>query len=659
MEDGASSKDDPSHDRVELGFSLACGILLLVGVLSGHFQWLPTPVVTAILAVAAVFGGWFSTIEMIGQLRRLEFRIDFLMIVAAVGAAILGEWAEGAFLLFLFSLGHALEHRALGRARRAVEALADLAPDTALVLRDGEMREIPVEELVVGDRVMVKPDERVPADGFVVEGHSSVDQSPITGESVPVDKRPAADIAALAAKPDRIPAEHILFAGSINQSNALQMQVTRPSQDSAVARAVKLVSEAQTRLSGTQRFTEKVERFYVPAVLVLVGLLLFAWLVVEEPFSASFYRAMAVLVGASPCALALATPSAVLSGVARAARGGVLIKGGGPLEDLGRVGAMAFDKTGTLTEGKPRLTDLRTDGSVREEELLVTAIAVERLSRHPLAEAVTRDGIERLGRAPDQTAVDVESITGRGIRAKVGGEEVAIGKRSLFSAIEGTPLPGSVDAMVDELERAGRTTMVVRRGGRYLGVLGLMDTPREAAKRALARLRELGVGRLILLSGDNQTVAEAIAKTVGIDEARGDLMPEDKVNAIRTLGAEGGVAMIGDGVNDAPAMANATVGVSMGVAGSDVALEAADIALMADNLETLPFAVGLSRAAVGIIRQNLWISLGTIALLVPSAIFGLKMGYAVFFHEGSTVVVVLNALRLLGYRDRSGGAALS
>lgn len=650
---------EASPEKVELVLSLAAGALLLTGVLSGHFSWLPGPGVTAILAVSAVLGGWFATIEMFGQLRRFEFRIDFLMIVAAAGAAALGEWAEGAFLLFLFSLGHALEHRALGRARRAVEALAELAPDTALVLRDGEMREVPVEQLVVGDRVMVKPDERVPADGFVVEGSSSVDQSPITGESVPVDKSPAPDIAAFAADPDRIPAEHVLFAGSINQSNALQMQVTRPSQDSAVARAVKLVSEAQTRLSGTQRFTEKVERRYVPAVLLLVGLLLFAWVVVDEPFADSFYRAMAVLVGASPCALALATPSAVLSGVARAARGGVLIKGGGPLEDLGRVGAMAFDKTGTLTAGKPGLTDLRLCGDVSEKELLETAIAVERLSRHPLAGAVTRDGIERLGREPEAAADEVESITGRGIRAKVGGETVAIGKRALFSAIDGVPIPGVVDAMVDELERAGRTTMVVRRGDRYLGVLGLMDTPREAAVRAIARLRTLGVGRLILLSGDNQIVAEAIAKTVGIDEARGDLMPEDKVTAIRELGEAGGVAMVGDGVNDAPAMANATVGISMGVAGSDVALEAADIALMADNLETLPFAVGLSRAAVRIIRQNLWISLGTIVLLVPAAICGLKMGYAVFFHEGSTVVVVLNALRLLGYRERSGAPALS
>lgn len=652
-------REQASPEKVELVFSLAAGVLLLTGVLSGHFSWLPRPVVTGILAGSAVLGGWFATIEMLGQLRRFEFRIDFLMIVAAAGAAALGEWAEGAFLLFLFSLGHALEHRALGRARRAVEALAELAPDTALVLREGEMREIPVEQLVVGDRVMVKPDERVPADGFVVEGSSSVDQSPITGESVPVDKSPAPDFAVFAADPDRIPAEHVLFAGSINQSNALRMQVTRPSQDSAVARAVKLVSEAQTRLSGTQRFTETVERRYVPAVLVLVGLLLFAWLVVDEPFADSFYRAMAVLVGASPCALALATPSAVLSGVARAARGGVLIKGGGPLEDLGRVGAMAFDKTGTLTAGKPRLTDLRLCGDVSEKELLETAVAVERLSRHPLAEAVTRDGIERLGREPENAADEVESITGRGIRAKVGGVNVAIGKRALFSAIDGVPLPGSVDAMVDELERAGRTTMVVRRGDRYLGVLGLMDTPREAAVRAIARLRALGVGRLILLSGDNQTVAEAIARAVGIDEARGDLMPEDKVTAIRELGEAGGVAMVGDGVNDAPAMANATVGISMGVAGSDVALEASDIALMADNLETLPFAVGLSRAAVRIVRQNLWISLGTIVLLVPAAIFGLKMGYAVFFHEGSTVVVVLNALRLLGYRERSGPAALS
>jgi len=399
-----------------------------------------------------------------------------------------------------------------------------------------------------------------------------------------------------------------------------------------------MVSEAETRVSPTQKFTKRFERYFVPSVIATVVVLLFAPFVIDEPFSESFYRAMAVLVAASPCALAIATPSAVLSGVARAARGGVLVKGGGPLESLGQLDAIAFDKTGTLTEGEPRITDVRAAQGVEESELLRIAIAVEDLSKHPLAKAVVRDGREKLNDGvyvPEAT--NLKSITGRGIQAEV----------------EGSPLPDAIRESVESLESEGRTTMIVRYGGRYLGVIGLMDTPREAAKRTISRLRELGVKRMIMISGDNQQVADAVAKAVGLDEARGDLMPEDKVAEIKKLNSEAGVAMVGDGVNDAPAMASASVGIAMGAAGSDVALETADIALMADNLDHLPLAIGLSRATRSIIRQNLWMSLGMVAFLVPATILGLDIGPAVALHEGSTLVVVFNALRLLAYQSPS------
>lgn len=642
-------------ERTELMFAAICGGLLLSGFIlsfTSVHPWVPI-----VLYVAAYFfGGFYTLRDAINSLRVRRLEIDFLMLVAAIGAALLGEWAEGALLLFLFSLGHALEHYAMGRAKHAIESLAELAPQTALVRRDEQTVEVAVEQLHLSDVVIIKPNERIPADGFVIKGEGSVNQAPITGESVPVEKRPVKDIQQAKANPNGLEAQHRVFAGTINSSGSLEIQVTKLARDSTLARVVQMVKEAEAQKSPTQRFTDTFERYFVPAVLGLVGLLLFAWAVIDEPFQTSFYRAMAVLVAASPCALAISTPSAVLSGVARAARGGVLVKGGAPLENLGRLGAIAFDKTGTLTEGKPSLTDVICSDGVLEAELLQVAIAVESLSDHPLAAAVVRGAKLRLKSDLVRQADDLQSITGRGVKALVDGQQVYIGKDSLFAEIEGAPLPLPLQASVEKLKAGGRTTMIVRRGENYLGVLGLMDTPREAAKDVIRRLREIGIQRMIMLSGDNQQVANAVGKAVGIDEALGDLMPEDKVEAIKKLHVQGGVAMVGDGVNDAPAMANATVGIAMGAAGSDVALETADVALMADDLSHLPFAVGLSRQTSRIILQNLWISLGMVAFLVPATILGLRLGPAVFLHEGSTLLVVLNALRLLGYQDRSSRA---
>ncbi|HEY9143663.1 heavy metal translocating P-type ATPase [Arenimonas caeni] len=641
----------PWAGRAEIIFSLASGAFLLAGWAWGRTQGdgATGPLILLLLAYAA--GGFFTVREAIENLRHRELKIDSLMIVAAAGAAVLGQWAEGALLLFLFSLGHALENYAMGRARRAIEALAALRPETALVRRGDQLVDVSVNDLVIGDVVVVKPDERVAADGFVVLGESSIDQAAITGESVPVDKRPVVDVAEARQRPDAVGPEHRVFAGTINQGKVLEVEVTRLASQSTLARVVELVRSAEHQKSPTQLFTDRFQKIFVPAVLVLVGLLLFAGLVVDEPFSATFYRAMAVLVAASPCALAISTPSAVLSGVARAARGGVLIKGGGPLERLGVLHALAFDKTGTLTEGRPQVTDVMPADGVTTQELLSVAIAVERLSDHPLAAAVVRDGLVRLGSHAVPEATDLESLTGRGLKATVAGETVHLGKKSLFDELGGAAVPAALKTRVLDLEHQGRTVFVVRQGDRYLGAVGLMDTPREAAKAVMARLRELGMTRLVMLSGDNQRVADAVAASVGIDRAYGDLMPEDKVKAIQALRAEGEVAMVGDGVNDAPALASASVGIAMGAAGSDVALETADVALMGDKLEHLPFVVGLSRQTRRIIRQNLWASLGMVALLIPATILGMKMGVAVLFHEGSTLLVVANALRLLAYRD--------
>ena len=638
--------------NLELVFAVACGVCVLTGWLLEALTPVPEAVPTTLFLLGYLFGGWFTVTEAYTKIRQGQFEIDFLMLAAAAGAAALGEFFEGSLLLFLFSIGHALENYAMGRARRAIEALGELAPPTARVRRGGELTEVKVEELAVGDTVVVRPDERVPADGFVSSGTSAVDQAPITGESVPVEKSPVEDPDAV-EDPAALDKAHRVFAGTINGSGVLEVRVTKLSSENTLSRVVEMVTNAKGGKSPTQRFTDRFQRIFVPAVLIFVVLLLFAPLVLDEPFRESFYRAMAVLVAASPCALAIATPSAVLSGVARAGRGGLLVKGGAPLEDLGSLSAIAFDKTGTITRGEPRLTDAEPAEGATEEGLLRVAAAVEALSEHPLARAVTRDAVERLGGADLPEATGLRSITGRGVEASVEGETVHIGKDDLFDEVPGEPLPDAVRSTVERLEEDGRTTMIVRRGSRYLGVLGLMDTPRESAAVVIAELHRLGIKRTVMISGDNQKVASAIGREVGLDDAVGDLMPEDKVATIeRLLKEEGKVAMVGDGVNDAPAMATATVGIAMGAAGSDVALETADVALMADDLSHLPFAVGLSRQSRRIIRQNLWMSLGMVAFLVPATVFGLGIGPAVALHEGSTLVVVGNALRLLAYKRK-------
>lgn len=648
----------PAHGHgTELVFVALCGVTLLAGWLLDTFSDVPAWMAQSLFVAAYLFGGWFTFIEAIANLRLRRFEIDTLMLVAAIGAAVLGEWAEGALLLFLFSLGHSLEAYAMGRAKRAIEALGDLAPKTASVFKDGNVDEVSVEDLVVGDIVLVLPNERLPADGFVVKGESTVNQAPITGESVPADKQPVADIEFARANIEAIDAPNRVFAGSINGTGALQVFVTRLSGESTLARVVELVREAETNQSPTQQFTNRFERVFTPTVLIGAVVVLLGGFIVDPDMSTSFYRTMAVLVAASPCALAIATPSAVLSGIARAARGGVLIKGGGPLEHLGRLKAMAFDKTGTLTEGKPRLVDVVPTAGVSETELLEVAVAVETLSDHPLAAAVVRDGQSRLDDALKLHVADLRSITGRGVQAKLGNDVVHIGKDTLFEEVDGPALPSALRSDIERLEAAGRTTMVVRRADRYLGVLGLMDTPRPGVENVIARLKALGMKRMIMISGDNQQVASAVANAVGLTEARGDLMPNDKVDTVRELREDAPVAMVGDGVNDAPAMANATVGIAMGAAGSDVALETADVALMGDELKHLPFVVGLSRATSRIIRQNLWLSLGIVAVLVPTTIMGLSIGVAVLVHEGSTLVVVVNALRLLAYEPPRPGMA--
>lgn len=628
----------------DLLLSFAAGLALLIGfVLERTSQpmlaWLP------FYLAAYVAGGWHATNHAVRAATKGRFDIDILMVTAALGAATIGAWAEGALLLFLFSLGHALERLAMDRARNAIRALADLTPKVARVVRAGSEVEVPVAELGIGEHVIVRPGERIPADGEVVAGASMVDQAPITGESVPVLKEPGQEA----------------FAGTINGAGALELVTTKGPEDTTLARVVKAVESAQSAKAPSHRFTDRFQRILTPVILVVTALVIVVPPLFGVEFSTSFMRAMTLLVAASPCALALATPSAVLSGIARAARSGVLIKGGVHLENAGTAQVVVFDKTGTLTRGRPSVTDVITASGHSEDELLTLAAAVESRSSHPLASAVLEHVENREPAAAheaDSLAVTAfEETVGHGASASVGQARVHVGNRKLMQTV-GAVLTSDLDQQAQRLEADGKTVMFVATGTsqggapRVAGLIAVRDQPRPEAAATIRALKELGVRHVVMLSGDNRRVAEALGRELGIDEVRAELLPEEKAAAVQALRQEHGtVVMVGDGINDAPALAAADVGVAMGGAGSDVALETADIALMADDLSRLPYAVALSRASRRMIVQNLVIALAVIALLVPSSLAGLAtIGIAVVLHESSTIVVVLNALRLLSYR---------
>ena len=610
------------------------GVFFLIGWLGETFFGLAESIAFIFFLLAYIAGGYDVATHALPALLKGKFDTDILMLAAAAGAAILGEWAEGAFLLFLFSLGHAGEHYALDRARDAVNKLGELMPATAQLKTGDGVVDTPVEELNIDDVVLVRPGDRVPVDGEVVAGDSNIDQSPITGESVPVTKNVGDEV----------------FAGTINQENSLDVKVTKLAKDNTLSRVMQMVAEAQSQQSPTQRFTQRFTAWFVPAVLI--GTLLF---VVIPPLMGlttlqdSFYRGMLLLVAASPCALAVGTPAAVLSGIAQAARNGVLIKGGIHLENLGTLDAIAFDKTGTITTGEFGVSDLVTTNGTSETELLRIAATVEQQSNHPLAKAIVAEARKRDLNL--ENADGLENIAGKGVRSAIDGIPVLLGSGKLF--VDNADFQSVLAKQVETLEQKGRTAVIVQYGERFLGVLGLADVPRENAQSVMQSLQAIGVKHLVMLTGDNDDVAQQIAQQVGLTDVKAELLPEDKLQAIKSMEKSyDSIAMVGDGVNDAPALATATVGIAMGGAGTAVALETADVALMADDLSKLPFAVGLSRASRRIIQQNLAISLGVIALLILASVLGVvQLSGAVILHEGSTILVVGNAIRLLAYKE--------
>ena len=621
-------------------------------------QWLglPEPAVIAAFVAAIVTGGYYVARSGWAALRTARtLDMNALMSIAAIGAIFVGEWAEGAIAMFLFSLGNTLEGYTMDRARNAIRSLMDLSPRRATVLRGSQEQQVPVEELRVNDRILVRPGERIPMDGEILTGQSAVNQAPITGESLPVDKAAGDEI----------------YAGSINGQGALTMRVTRLAADTTIARIIRMVEEAQAQKAPSQRFVDRFAQVYTPLVIAIaagVAVLppLVGWLAGAGTFGALLgewvYRALVLLVIACPCALVISTPVSIVSAIASAARAGVLIKGGAHLESLGSLKVMAFDKTGTLTLGQPQVVDIRCATHPEGldwrscsacRQMLSDAAAIERQSEHPLARAIVTEA-EAQGLAPaPHLAEAVEAITGRGVRGQLGGHSLTLGTHTYIHESDPDLVEGPLCDAVHAAQAAGQTAMVVYDdccGVR--GYIAVADTLRPEVGKVLAALEEVGIEHTIMLTGDNQATAKAIAAAAGVDDVRAELMPEHKVAAIAAmLERYDAVAMVGDGVNDAPALARASVGIAMGAAGTDTALETADVALMADDLSRLPFAVRLSQDARRIIRQNVALSLGIKAVFLALAVAGLaNLWMAVFADVGASLIVTLNGMRLLRRR---------
>lgn len=623
--------------RLELILTIITFITMFAGLIAGR---LALPMLANVFYVVAyVAGGAFGLKAGLESLRERTIDVDLLMILAALGAALVGAPFEGAMLLFLFSLSNVLQNYALDRTRNAIRELMALRPTEALVRRGERLLMLPLENINIGDRIVVRPGDRIPLDGVVLEGESSVDQAAITGESIPVSKQ----------------AGDSILAGSINGQGGLEIGVTRLAKDSTIARLIQLVEEAQSEKAPTQRFIDKAEQYYALGVLIFTGLaILFPIAFLNEPFDATFYRAMTLMVAASPCAIVISTPATVLSAIANGARKGVLFKGGAYLEQAAEVKVIAFDKTGTLTLGRPQVTDVIPLNDLSEDSLLTLAAAVESRSEHPLAQAIMNAAEGRNLSLPPVVSA-FQSRAGRGVQAVVNEQTIAVSNLRDLDFQNGHDMAFVQDQMAT-LQDQGKTAVVVsrlddRQNPEILGIIGIADVLRPDAPQVMDSLRQQGIEKLVMLTGDNERVAQAIAQQVGVDETFAGLMPEEKMLLLKELAdLHGTVMMVGDGVNDAPALATADIGLAMGAAGTDVALETADVVLMSDDLSKIPYIIGLSHQTRRILIQNLVFAIGVIIILVSAVLgVGLALPLSVIGHEGSTVIVSLNGLRMLGY----------
>lgn len=616
--------------------AISCGALVFLGWQMLNVGWLG--IALFILTAAYVIGGFESAREGLTTLfEEKELDVDLLMIVAALGAAGLGLWrreytliVDGAVLILIFAISGALEGYAMQRTERSIQGLMSLTADTARVMRNGQERTIPISELKIGDQVLVKPGELVPTDGLVMEGFSTLNQASITGESIPVEKTIGDEV----------------FAGTINGNGALRLKIHQSPESSLIQRVIRLVQQAQTEAPPSQQLIERFERGYAK-VIVIAGILLGTLppFLLGWNWEETIYRALIFLVVASPCALMASIMPALLSGIANGARHGILFKNGAQLERIGRVRAIAFDKTGTLTTGNLQVVNLLST-QPSTDKLLQVAAALESLSEHPIGEAIAQ--FARQQNLNWTTAVNVQAQAGQGITGEIE-DQIAIVGKAAFVQAQVSDATKTLMEQSQQWEADGKTVVWVAYAGEVLGILAVADTVRPAAAKAIARLKRLGIEQIVMLTGDNSRTAHSIAQQVGVDQVYAELLPEEKVDVIRKLQKQyHAVAMVGDGINDAPALAQASVGIAMGAAGSDVALETADIVLMADRLERLEHAIRLGRRAQGVVKQNIVFALSFVVILLVANFAGnITLPFGVLGHEGSTVIVTLSGLRLL------------
>ncbi|KXH80927.1 heavy metal translocating P-type ATPase [Sporosarcina sp. HYO08] len=583
----------------------------------------------SLFTLAIIIGGADIFKDGFKNLVRFEFDLKTLMTIAIIGAAIIGEWREAAVVVFLFAISEALEAYSMNKARKSIQKLMDIAPPTAIVKRGDELVELSTEEIVIGDVLLVKPGQKIAMDGVVLSGKSTVNQAAITGESIPVVKE----------------RESTVYAGTLNEEGALEVSVTKLVGDTTIAKIIHLVEEAQAEKAPTQKFVDRFAKYYTPVIIIIALLIAIIPPLFFGEWMTWIYQGLAVLVVGCPCALVVSTPVAIVTAIGNAARQGVLIKGGVHLEDTGHLRVIAFDKTGTLTKGYPEVTDFVPVEGIDKGELLRLTQAVESLSQHPLAKAIVT--YARKNHAESLPATDFQSVTGKGAFAQVDGMTVSIG--SLDWIQEMAVIPESTLLHAETLQQEGKSVMAIALDGQFCGLIAVADPVRAESKTVIDKLKKIGIQHIVMLTGDHPITAQAIAKRLGISDVRASLLPEQKLDAIKQLnGQYGRVAMVGDGVNDAPALAAASIGIAMGGAGTDAALETADIALMADDLEQLPYTMKVSRKTLRIIKENIAFALGlkiiALLLIIPG---WLTLWIAIFADMGATLLVVLNSLRLL------------
>jgi Zn2+/Cd2+-exporting ATPase len=624
-----------SHRRLLLSTGLS-GLLFLGG-LAAEMSSISASVSILFFVSSLISGGWHIALKAYKAVRTRSLEMNALMTIASVGAIVLGQYAEGAAVVFLFSVSLLIESFSVDRTRRAIRSLMGISPTKATVVRAGIETVVPVEEIDVGESVLIRPGERIPTDAKVVEGHSSVDEAPITGESTPVLKR----------KGDRV------YAGSFNQLGALELIVLKRVNDSTIARIIHLVEDAQSKKAPSQTLVERFARYYTPSIFgMAVALATLPPLLFGQPFGVWIYRSLVLLVIACPCALVISTPVTLVSALTNAARHGILIKGGKHLEALAQVRALAFDKTGTLTEGRLTVTDIVPLNSLSTREILRIAAAAEVKSEHHLAEALLRKAKDEGIGLSEFSIEDFSSITGKGIRTRIDGKSYIVGNHQLVE--EMGICSEAVEKTLHRLESEGKTVVILTNEEEPLGVIAVSDRIRNESTTVIEALHKLGVEHVVMLTGDNRGTALAVAGELKVDNLRAELLPEDKLSIVRELKARYGiVAMVGDGINDAPALAAADIGIAMGGAGSDTALETADIALMTDNISKIPYGISLGQRALRVVRQNIALALLTKSVFLMLGIFGLSsLWLAILADDGAALLVILNGLRLLGKSDQ-------